>query len=275
MPAQQTVDDWASFDPDAVPVDAVGHYMQRRRAAHASPPASRCPGRPGPARTGSPAPRSRPTPRTGELSFLAGVRPTPVRGQPCWPGPTAASSPRVLDGATLSRADRRRDPARRRGWCATATSVVRVPAGGAAAGGRAPPTLPGLGRRRCSGSRPTASGPRSSSTVRRARPLRRDGRPRRGGQRRAARPACRSRRRSSQVVDVAWRDSEELLVLAGAPGTTGSCPYAVGVDGWGLDDVPTAGLPERARPRSRPRPPAQPLGRRRRGRSGSWPAAPG
>ena len=27
VPPEQTVEDWASFDPDAVPVDAVGHYL--------------------------------------------------------------------------------------------------------------------------------------------------------------------------------------------------------------------------------------------------------
>jgi hypothetical protein len=47
----------------------------------------------------------------------------------------------------------------------------------------------------------------------------------------------------SQVVDVAWRDSEQLIVLAGAARDDRSVPYTVGVDGWGLDDVSTSGLP--------------------------------
>jgi hypothetical protein len=51
----------------------------------------------------------------------------------------------------------------------------------------------------------------------------------------------------SQVVDVAWRDSGNLLVLAGDAGEDGIVPYQVGVDGWGLADVPTAGLPSQPR----------------------------
>jgi hypothetical protein len=47
----------------------------------------------------------------------------------------------------------------------------------------------------------------------------------------------------TQVVDVAWRTSGSLLVLAGDAGEDRIVPYEVGVDGWGLDDVPTAGLP--------------------------------
>ena len=48
----------------------------------------------------------------------------------------------------------------------------------------------------------------------------------------------------TQVVDVAWRDSEEMIVLAGGAGNDRTSPYLVGVDGWGLDDVPVSGLPE-------------------------------
>jgi hypothetical protein len=47
----------------------------------------------------------------------------------------------------------------------------------------------------------------------------------------------------SQVVDVAWRDSAQLLVLAGDAGEDRTDPYTVGVDGWGLDGVSTSGLP--------------------------------
>jgi hypothetical protein len=47
----------------------------------------------------------------------------------------------------------------------------------------------------------------------------------------------------SRVVDVAWRTSGGLLVLAGAADENGTTPYEVGVDGWGLDAVSTAGLP--------------------------------
>ena len=47
----------------------------------------------------------------------------------------------------------------------------------------------------------------------------------------------------SQVADVAWRDSDTLLVLAGGAEEDRIVPYEVGVDGWGLLPVPTAGLP--------------------------------
>jgi hypothetical protein len=47
----------------------------------------------------------------------------------------------------------------------------------------------------------------------------------------------------SQVVDVAWRGSGTLLVLAGDPAEQRTVPYSVGVDGWGLTMVTTAGLP--------------------------------
>jgi hypothetical protein len=47
----------------------------------------------------------------------------------------------------------------------------------------------------------------------------------------------------SQVVDVAWRDGATLVVLAGDAGQDRTVAYTVGVDGWGLDDLPTAGLP--------------------------------
>jgi hypothetical protein len=47
----------------------------------------------------------------------------------------------------------------------------------------------------------------------------------------------------SRVVDAAWRDSGELLVLAGNGVAGGTLAYSVGVDGWGLSALPTAGLP--------------------------------
>jgi hypothetical protein len=49
----------------------------------------------------------------------------------------------------------------------------------------------------------------------------------------------------AQVVDVAWRTSGTLMVLAGDAGQDRIVPYTVAVDGWGLDAVSTAGLPSR------------------------------
>jgi hypothetical protein len=47
----------------------------------------------------------------------------------------------------------------------------------------------------------------------------------------------------SQVADVAWQDGGSLYVLAGNAGEDRIVPYLVGVDGWGLTEVPTSGLP--------------------------------
>jgi hypothetical protein len=47
----------------------------------------------------------------------------------------------------------------------------------------------------------------------------------------------------SQVSDVAWRTSGSLLVLSGDPTAGRMVPYTVRVDGFGVDEVPTAGLP--------------------------------
>jgi hypothetical protein len=47
----------------------------------------------------------------------------------------------------------------------------------------------------------------------------------------------------TQVVDVAWADSGNLFVLAGDAREDRIVPYEVGVDGWGLVAVSTAGLP--------------------------------
>ena len=47
----------------------------------------------------------------------------------------------------------------------------------------------------------------------------------------------------SGVIDVGWRDSGSLMVLAGDAGEDRIVPYTVGVDGWGLAPVSTSGLP--------------------------------
>jgi hypothetical protein len=46
----------------------------------------------------------------------------------------------------------------------------------------------------------------------------------------------------TSVVDVAWPTAGSLMVLAG-DAEEGVVPYVVGVDGWGLTEVPTSGLP--------------------------------
>jgi hypothetical protein len=239
VPPEQTVEDWAAFDPDAVPVDAVGHYLQGG-ALHTVTTGQPTPG---PAGTGTYALSSAAVsadPRTGKLSFLVGVR-SDGGGPTLLAGPYDGDLAPVLSGATLS------SPTvattRSEAWVVRdGTSVVRVPSGGAPQAVNAP-TLPGLGRADVLRLSPDAvraalvvDGPEGPAlyvgTVVRAED---------GGV--ALRDLREIAPTLSQVVDVAWRDSGSLLVLAGDPGASRTVPYALGVDGWGLTAVPTAGLP--------------------------------
>lgn len=45
------------------------------------------------------------------------------------------------------------------------------------------------------------------------------------------------------VVDVTWTSSEGLIVLASDAGGEQVVPYTIGVDGWGIDELTTDGLP--------------------------------
>jgi hypothetical protein len=242
VPAEQTVQDWTSFDPDAVPVNAVGHYLNAG-ALHTV--ASGAP-TPGPAGTGAYGLSSAAVSasRTGELSFLVGVR-ADVAGATLFAGPYAGELAPVLTGGRLSAPSVA--ATRSEAWVVRdGTSVVRVPDGGAPQAVNAP-TLPGLGvadalRLSPDGVRAALvlDGPEGRSlyvgTVVRAE----DGSVALRDLREIA-PAL------SQVADVTWRDSGSLLVLAGDAGEDSIVPYAVGVDGWRLTEVPTAGLPSQAR----------------------------
>ena len=73
VPAQQTVEDWATYDPDAVPAGRGRPLPQRRCAAHGDHRGAVA----GPAGTGGYGLSSAAVsadPRTGKLSFLVGVR---------------------------------------------------------------------------------------------------------------------------------------------------------------------------------------------------------
>ena len=239
VPAEQTAEDWAAFDPDAVPVDAVGHYLSggSLRTVTAGDPT------PGPAGAGAYGLTSAAVsadPRTGELTFLAGVR-ADASGATLLAGNYAGDLAPVLDGGTLS------GPTvastRQEAWVIRdGTSVVRIPAGGSPQAVTTP-TLPGLGRAEVL--RLSPDGVRAALVV--------DGP---GGLTLYVSTVVRAEDGSvslrdlrevaptlTQVRDVAWADSGNLLVLAGDPGEDRIVPYAVGVDGWGLVSVPTAGLP--------------------------------
>jgi hypothetical protein len=238
VPAVQTVDDWAAFDPDAVPLESVGHYLTGG-ALHTVTTGAPTPGPAGTGVYGLTDAAVSADPRSGELSFLVGVRPE-GGGETLLAGPYDGELATVLSGGRLS------PPTvaatRSEVWVVRdGTSVVRVQAG-AAPQAVTTPTLPGLGVTEVLELSPdgvraalVVEGPGGPGlyvgTVVRAE----DGSV-------ALRDFRGIAPELSQVVDVAWRDSGSLL--AGEDRTT---PYAVDVDGWGLASVPTAGLPSAPR----------------------------
>jgi hypothetical protein len=240
VPAVQTVDDWAAFDPDAVPLESVGHYLTGG-ALHTVTTGAPTPGPAGTGVYGLTDAAVSADPRSGELSFLVGVRPE-GGGETLLAGPYDGELATVLSGGRLS------PPTvaatRSEVWVVRdGTSVVRVQAG-AAPQAVTTPTLPGLGVTEVLELSPdgvraalVVEGPGGPGlyvgTVVRAE----DGSV-------ALRDFRGIAPELSQVVDVAWRDSGSLLVLAGEDRTA---PYAVDVDGWGLASVPTAGLPSAPR----------------------------
>ena len=237
--SEQTTEDWASVDPDAVPVDGVGHYVTggSLRTVTAGEPT------PGPAGAGAYGLTSAAVsadPGTGELSFLVGVAAGP-QGASLLAGQYGGELARVLDARTLSVPTVA--ATRSEAWVIRdGTSVVRAPAGGPPQAVSVP-TLPGLGRAEVL--RLSPDGVRAAMVV--------DGP---GGPKLYVSTVVRSEDGSvalrdlreiaptlTQVRDVAWADSGSLLVLAGDAAEDRIVPYGIGVDGWGLVDVPTAGLP--------------------------------
>jgi hypothetical protein len=239
VPLAQTADDWASFNPDAVPVDAVGHYLTGG-ALHTVTTGAPTPG---PAGAGAYALSSAAVsaePRTGKLTTLAGVR-VNAGSSTLLTGPydgdlTVALTAGSITAPTVA-------ATRSEFWVVRdGTSVVRVPAGAAPQAVSAT-TLPGLGVAKVL--RLSPDGVRAALVI--------DGP---GGPALYVTTVVRSEDGSvglrdlrpiaptlSRVADVAWRDSGVLLVLAETGVGDGNVPYAVGVDGWGLNALPTAGLP--------------------------------
>ena len=239
VPAAQTVADWASLDPDAVPVDGVGHYLSggALRTVTAGEPAD------GPAGAGAYGLTSAAVAadaRTGALSFLVGVRQVPGAAT-LVAGPYGGELAAILDATTFSAPSVA--ATRKEAWVVRdGTSLVRVLEGAPPQAVNAP-TLFGLGR--VQALRLSPDGVRAAvvvegpvglalyvGTVVRAE----DGSV-------ALRDLRDIAPSLSQVADVAWGDSDTLLVLAGDARDDRIAPYSVGVDGWGLVQVPTAGLP--------------------------------
>ena len=239
VPSEQTAEDWAAFDPDAVPLESVGHYVSGG-ALHTVTDGAPTPGPAGTGTYGLTAAAVSADGRSGKLSFLVGVR-TDGGGATLLAGPYDGELAPVLTGSTFSAPTVA--ATRSEIWVVRdGTSVVRVQAGGAPQAVTAP-TLAGLGVAEALRLSPDAvraalvvEGPGGRAlyvgTVVRAD----DGSV-------ALRDLRGIAPELSQVVDVAWRDSGNLLVLARDAGEDRIVPYTVGVDGWQLSQVPTAGLP--------------------------------
>jgi hypothetical protein len=241
-PLEQSTDDWVSLDPDYAPADAVGHYVldgALRRATDATPA-------PGPAGSGAYGLVSAGVsvdPRTSGLGLMAGVSTTvSPSGSPAtlYAGPYGGDLAPVLAGrsfTTPTTAGTRAEV-----WTVRdGSEVVRLPAGGTPQTVNVT-TLAGLGRATVFQLSPDGvraalviEGPNGGrlfvGTVARdedavtVRDLR------------SVAPSV------EQVVDVAWRNSGLLMLLAGDPSEERTVPYTVDVDGWDLTPVITSGLP--------------------------------
>lgn len=239
IPLTQTVDDWTSFDPDALPAQAVGHYLDHG-ALRTVTKGERAPGPAGKGTYGLSNAAVATDPRTGALSYLAGVR--NLKGQATLLGGPYAGPLAPLVSATGLSAPTIAGT-RSEVWVVKdGGTVLRVPFGGKPLP-VATPKLPGLGRALVLRLSPDGvraalviDGPEGPTlyvgTVARAE----DGSVALSDLRQVA-PSL------SRVVDVAWGDSARLFVLAGDAAQDRIVPYEVGIDGFGLTVVTTSGLP--------------------------------
>jgi hypothetical protein len=236
VPAVQTTDDWASFDPDGVPVGSVGHYLDAGalRTVDGKPV-------PGPAGTGVyglTAAAVVADGRTGDLTTVAGTTSANGTGT-LLVGQYGGDLVPALTGTTLSAPSVA--ATRSEFWVVRdGVDVLRVSPGAQPQPVQAP-TLPGLGTATRlvlspDGVRAAVDGPSGLTlyvgTVVRSQ----DGSV-------SLQHLTAVAQTLSQVSDVAWETSGSLLVLAGDPDQGRLVPYTVRVDGFGVDEVPTAGLP--------------------------------
>ncbi|WNV74746.1 LpqB family beta-propeller domain-containing protein [Geodermatophilus sp. DSM 44513] len=243
VPSVQTVDTWASLDPDAAPVDAVGHYLEAGALRRATDPPAPAPGPAGEGAYGLTSAAVATDPSTGGLTDMVGV--TERDGQATLlAGPYGGDLTPVLSSGSLTVPTVA--ATREEFWLVRdGSTVVRLPTGGPPQAVNAV-TLPGLGR--VTALQLSPDGVRAAVVVEDGQRLgvhvgtvvRSDDDPVALRDWREVTPTV------GQVTDVAWRTSGSLLLLAGDAGRERTVPYTVGVDGWDLAPVPTAGLPSQA-----------------------------
>ncbi len=238
VPTVQRTDDWAALSPESVPADAAGHYLDAGRLMTVD--GQPAPGPAGQGTYGLTAAAVSADPRSSELTDMVGIAGT---------GATASlvAGRYGQDLTPVIQAGRFSAPSvaatRPEFWVVRdETTVVRVPAGGSPQPVNAP-TLPGQGRAMALQLSPdgvraaVVVSARDSSALLVGTVVRSDDGP----------VALRDLREVAPsligVVDVAWRTAGSLMVLAADGGEDGVVPHVVGVDGWGLTDVPTSGLP--------------------------------
>ena len=238
VPTLQRTDDWAAFSPESVPADAAGHHLDAGRLMTVGGQPA-----PGPAGTGAYGLVSAAVsadPRTSALTAMVGVS---VNGGTA----TLLAGDYGQDLAPVLPASRLSVPTvaatRPEFWVVRdETTVVRLPAGGSPQPVNAP-TLPGGGR--ASALQLSPDGVRAAVVVTRGDApellvgtvVRSDDGPVALRDLREVAPGL------TGVADVAWRTAGSLMVLAADGGEDGVVPYQVGVDGWGLAEMPTSGLP--------------------------------
>ena len=237
VPAVQRADDWAGFAPDAAPADADGHYLDAGRLMTVD--GQPAPGPAGAGDYGLVTAAVSADPRTSALTSMVGTAVT---------GATTTLLAGLYGGelAPIFSSGRLSAPTvaatRPEFWVVRDEStVVRVPAGGSPQPVNAP-TLPGQGR--ATALQLSPDGVRAAVVVSRAESSELlIGTVVRSGEGPVALRDLREVAPSlASVVDVAWPTAGSLMVLAG-DAEEGVVPYVVGVDGWGLTEVPTSGLP--------------------------------
>ena len=239
VPRAQTTDNWAAYDPDAVPIDIVGHYVDDVGAVRTADQGEPVPGPAGEGAYGLVSAAAAADPDSGELVFLAGVDPT-EEGPRLLAGGYGDPLAEVL-GPTESLIAPTVAATRAEIWTVrNDTDVVRIRPGNRPQSVDAS-VLEELGSVESMQLSPDGvraalviDGP-GGTTLFVATVV--PGDPVALGELREVNPAI------EDVVDVTWRTGDTLMLLADNPPGDAVVPYEVGVDGWGLVQVETAGLP--------------------------------